>query len=94
MQFAYALLNSRSGRRGCFYQQQKFLSGIDIPLPAVYRSHRAEDVDARSQSLLNESVGDSFCFLFRPSSGQDKFRFWLFHGTKLYLRDELARIEN
>jgi hypothetical protein len=63
-----------------FYDQQHFLRGIDIPLPAINGTHRhLENIHAGCQSLLHQHSSDSPGLLCR--SARYQYYDFIRHGS-------------
>ncbi len=55
-------------------QQQDFGRGFDRALPAVNRLHAGQDIDAGSQMLLDQAMGDAFGLLAIGAGGENNLK--------------------
>src|SRR4029077_11037240 len=77
-----------------FYDQERFLRGLNLVLPAIDRTHRnLKNIHARRQPLLHERTGDSPGLLRRTACHQhdDLIRHDSPLSMRLYSSDYPAR---
>jgi hypothetical protein len=54
--------------------EQDFSRGFKRTLPLVNRLHTRQDIDTRSQTLLDQAMGDTFGLLAISAGGQDNLK--------------------
>ncbi len=54
--------------------EQDFSRGFNRTLPTINRLDNRQDIDARSQALLNQPMGDTFGLLAISAGGQDNLK--------------------